>query len=88
MFARDGDIGSNEWRESERPNAESVPAGLEAGNVKRAVGIGRRANDEARIGGAADTDRAGRDRLPGPDRNDAAADLARVRRGVLRGVGG
>jgi hypothetical protein len=74
-------------REAQRPNADGVPAGLDADNMKRAVGIGQRANDEAGIGGAADTDRAGRDRLPSPDRNDAAADLPQISRGVLRGVG-
>lgn len=88
MLARDSDIGSHEWRESQCPNAKGVAAGLEAGDVKSAVGIRRGADDEARIRRSADTDRAGRDRLPSADRNDAAADLALVRRGGLCGVGG
>jgi hypothetical protein len=88
MFARDIYIRSHEWGEAKRPNADGVLAGLKAGNLKRAVGTGRRANDEARIRGAADTDLSGRDRLATPDRNDAAADFAPVRRGGLRGVRG
>ncbi len=88
MFARDSDIGSHEWRESQRPNADGVAAGLEAGNVKGAGGIGRRANDETGIGRASDADRTGGYRLSGSDRNDVAPDLALVRDGQFRGIGG